>query len=196
MSLVTLTLSSALAVTPVEVAAVGKPAPAFTLADTTGQSVSLSQFGGKTVVIEWFNPDCPYVKYAHGTGPLRTQPARVTASGVAWVAINSGAAGKQGAGLERNVAARTEYAMAYPVLLDGDGVVGRTYAAKTTPHVYVVDPAGKLAYAGALDNAPLGEAPAGGVVNYVDAALADLAAGRPVATPSTKSYGCSVKYAN
>ncbi len=192
--LVALLAFDAAAVTPVEVASVGRPAPAFTLEDTDGKQVSLSQYAGKTVVVEWFNPECPYVKYAHGSGPLRTQPSRAQAEGVVWLAVNSGAPGKQGAGLERNQAARREYAMDYPVLLDPIGRIGRFYAAKTTPHMYVIDPQGVLAYAGALDNAPLGEVAGGTAVNYVDAAVADLKAGRPVGVSTTKAYGCSVKY--
>jgi peroxiredoxin len=175
-------------------AAVGAAAPPFTLTSTDGTRVSLSDFAGKTVVLEWFNPDCPFVRYAHGGGPLATQPAEALAAGVSWLAINSGAPGRQGAGQERNAAARTEYRMAYPVLLDPDGTVGRAYGATSTPHMFVVDPRGTLVYAGAIDDAPQGRAPGATPTSYVQAALADLAAGRPVGTPQTKAYGCSVKY--
>jgi len=175
-----------------EPAAIGSPAPDFTLTDTDGAAVSLSSFAGKTVVLEWFNPDCPFVKYAHGAnGPLKGQPARVTSDDVVGIAINSGAPGKQGYGLERNQRARTEYGMDYPVLLDESGAVGRTYGAKTTPHLYVIDPTGTLVYAGGLDDAPMGT---GNASNHVDACLADLAAGRDVANAASKPYGCSVKY--
>lgn len=182
---------------PPAVAAIGKPAPAFSLPSTEGKTVSLADHRGKTVVLEWFNPDCPFVKYAHGPGgPLATQPKEAQAHGTVWLAINSGAPGKEGAGLDRNVAARAEYAMTYPVLLDEGGQVGKAYGAKTTPHMYVVDPQGALVYAGGLDNAPMGTAEGGAAVPYVVRALADLAAGRPVSTATTKPYGCSVKYAN
>lgn len=178
-------------------AAVGQKAPAFSLPGTDGQTVSLAQHAGKTVVLEWFNPDCPFVKYAHGPGgPLVKASRDAQAAGVVWLAINSGAPGKQGAGRERNVAARVEYGMDYPVLLDESGAVGRAYGAKTTPHLYVVDPSGTLVYAGGLDNAPLGKPETGALVPHLTNALADLAAGRPVAQAQTKPYGCSVKYAD
>lgn len=173
-------------------AAVGAPAPDFTLTDTEGQSTSLSSLRGKTVVLEWFNADCPFVKYAHGkAGPLRNQPDRVVSDKVVWLAINSSARGKQGSGMERNRKAREDYQMSYPVLLDPDGTVGRLYGAKTTPHLFVIDPAGVLSYAGGLDDAPMGN---GDRTNHVDSCVADLAAGRVVKKPSTKPYGCSVKY--
>jgi len=176
-------------------AAVGQPAPAFSLAATDGATHSLAQYAGKTVVLEWYNPDCPFVKYAHGPGgPLTAQPTKVTGSGVVWLAINSGAPGKQGADPARNVQSRTEYGITYPVLLDPTGTAGQAYGATNTPQMYVIDAKGTLVYAGALDNAPLGTLEGPAAVNYVDAALADVAAGRPVATPTKKAYGCSVKY--
>ncbi len=174
-------------------ATVGKPAPDFALKDLAGQEVRLSSFRGKTVVLEWFNPECPFVKYAHGEGPLRDMAAKAGAKGVVWLAINSGAPGKQGTGAELNRAAAASWDLSHPVLLDESGTVGRQYGATTTPDMYVVAPDGTLVYAGALDNAPLGKAD-GAVVDYVGAALADVAAGRPVATPTTKPYGCGVKY--
>ncbi len=171
---------------------VGAPAPDFTLPDTKGNQVKLSSFLGKTVILEWFNPDCPFVVYAHGKdGPLTTQTPRVLSDGVVWLAINSGAPGKQGAGLERNVAAREQYGMTYPVLMDPKGTVGRLYGAITTPHMFIIDAKGTLVYAGGLDRAPLGR---GDATNYVDAALADLKAGEAPGRSRTKPYGCSVKY--
>lgn len=180
---------------PAAAAELGQPAPDFTLTDTDGKAHKLSDYAGKTVVLEWFNPDCPFVVYAHGKeGPLRAQPGRVVDDDTVWIAINSGAPGKQGHGLERNQKARVEYAMDYPVLLDEDGAVGRLYGAKTTPHMYVVNPAGQLVYAGGLDDAPMGRG-AKSATNHVDACLGDLAAGKPVATAEAKPYGCGVKYA-
>ena len=171
---------------------IGEPAPVFSLPDTTGKEVSLSAFKGKTVVLEWFNPDCPFVVYAHGgKGPLSEQTPRVLADGTVWLAINSGAPGKQGAGLARNVAARQEYGISYPVLMDPEGKVGRMYGAVTTPHMFVIDAKGTLVYAGGLDRAPLGR---GDKTNYVDAALVDLKAGKTPDRARTKPYGCSVKY--
>ena len=183
--------SEALAADPA-VAAVGAVAPDFSLTDTEGQTVSLASLRGKTVVLEWFNPDCPFVKYAYGkAGPLRTQPKRVVSDKVVWLAINSNAPGKQGSGVDRNKKAREEYQMTAPVLMDPDGKVGRLYGAKTTPHMFVIDPEGMLVYAGGLDSAPMGN---GDRTNHVDACLRDLAAGEAVKTASTKPYGCSVKY--
>lgn len=175
-------------------AVVGEKAPDFTLTDLNGAAVSLSDYAGKTVVVEWFNPDCPFVKYAHGPkGPLRGFADKHAESGVVWLAINSGAPGKQGHGVERNKKAVEEYAMTHPVLIDESGAVGRAYSAKTTPHMFVVNGDGVLVYAGALDNAPLGNA-TGPLTNHVDAALADLAGGGDVKTATSKPYGCSVKY--
>ena len=162
------------------------------MTDTDGKEVALAELKGKTVVLEWFNPDCPFVRYAHGgEGPLKTQPARLMAEGVVWLAINSSAPGKQGSGTQRNSEARAKWSIDYPVLMDPDGVVGRRYGAKTTPHMFVIDPTGVLVYAGALDNAPMGR---GKASNYVDQALADLKSGQAVQLNSTKAYGCSVKY--
>jgi peroxiredoxin len=138
-------------------AKVGEPAPAFSLPSVSGDTVALADFAGKTVVHEWFNPDCPFVKYAHGEGgPLATLANEQTKSGIVWLAINSGAPGKQGAGAERNKQAQADWKLEHPILIDEDGKVGQTYGAQTTPHMFVIDPAGKLIYAGALDNAPLG----------------------------------------
>ncbi|MCY2959454.1 MAG: thioredoxin family protein [Planctomycetota bacterium] len=176
-------------------AALGKPAPDFELKDLDGKAVKLSDYKGKTVVLEWFNPECPFVVRAHGEGSLKDQATRVTKDGVVWLSINSGASGKQGAGLEENRKAKAAWKMANPILIDPKGDVGRRYEAKTTPHMYVIDAKGNLAYRGAIDNAPNGKPEDGAaLVNYVDAALADLKAGKPVAKPETKSYGCSVKY--
>lgn len=176
-------------------AAVGQPAPAFSLPDLTGKTVSLSDFAGKTVVLEWFNPGCPFVEYAHGEGPLKGMAAEWTSKGVVWLSINSGAPGKQGAGLEANRAAAAKWNIQNPILLDEEGQVGRAYGAKTTPHMYVVGPAGKVAYMGALDNAPLGKVDGGGPrKDLVGGALGELLGGKPVSVASTTSYGCGVKY--
>lgn len=176
--------------------AVKNPAPDFTLSDLNGKQVSLSSLRGKTVVLEWFNPGCPFVRYAHGEGPLKDLAKKHTANGIVWLAVNSGADGKQGAGVDVNRQASKEWSMDHPVLIDGTGQVGKSYGAKTTPHMYVIDPNGSLIYKGALDNAPLGKVPSEGLVNYVDGALAALSSGKPVEVAETKPYGCSVKYAS
>lgn len=176
---------------------VGQPAPDFTLKDLDGKPVKLSDYRGKLVVLEWFNPGCPFVKASHTRGTLVETPAREAAKGVVWLAVNSAAPGKQGYGPEASRAGVQQFRMSYPVLLDESGQVGRTYGATNTPGMMVIDKDGKLAYRGAIDNSPDGEreSPQGGVlVDYVSAAIDDLAAGRPVAHPETKQYGCSVKY--
>ncbi len=182
---------------PLATAVVGQPAPDFTLSDTEGKTVRLSDHKGKLVVLEWWNPGCPFVKFAHGEGPLRSMAAEQTAQGVVWFAINSGAAGKQGAGADASREGAKGFGMTHPVLLDEAGTVGRAYEARKTPHVYLIDDQGVLVYRGAIDNAPIGEVDGGGAyVNYLAAALADVRAGKPVATPQTDAYGCSVKYAS
>jgi peroxiredoxin len=177
------------------VAEVGKPAPEFTLTDLDGTSHALSSYRGKTVVLEWFNPKCPFVKFAHTKGPLTDQAAKETHSGVVWLAINSGAPGKQGHGVDTNKAGVAEYGMKHPVLVDESGEVGRNYGAEKTPHIYLVDDKGTLRYRGAIDNAPFGEVDGDGkYVNYLSAALDELRASKPITTPETPSYGCTVKY--
>lgn len=178
-------------------AELGQPAPDFTLTGTDGRPFHLADLKGKRVVLEWFNPDCPFVRHAHTQGPLKDQGNRAAQAGVVWVAINSGAPGKQGAGLARSQSAVKEYGISYPVLIDESGQVGRRYGAKSTPHMYLINEKGVLVYRGAIDNAPLGAPEGGGggaVVNHVEAALRDVQAGKPVKTPETKPYGCSVKY--
>jgi peroxiredoxin len=176
---------------------VGSPAPDFELSDLDGKKVSLSSFKGKTVVLEWFNPGCPFVQKSHTVGSLKDTAARHAKDGVVWLAINSGAAGKQGYGVEANREGVKTFGLAHPVLLDEAGTAGKSYGAKRTPTIVVIDPKGTIVYRGAIDNSPdgEGESPQGGkLVNYVDMALGDLAAGRAVGTPETEAYGCSVKY--
>jgi peroxiredoxin len=178
-------------------AELGKPAPDFTLPDVDGKPFTLSQLKGKVVVLEWFNPRCPFVKRNHELGPLKDMAARVQKQGIVWLSINSAAKGKQGNGADTTKFGMAKYGMQNPVLLDEDGKVGHAYGANHTPHMFVIDAKGTLAYRGAIDNAPDGETDLGApFVNYVDGALADLAAGKPVAKPETQAYGCSVKYAD
>jgi peroxiredoxin len=178
-------------------ARVGAEAPDFELPDLNGKLVKLSSFRGRIVVLEWFNPNCPFVKASHTKGSLVNTATRQQQSGVVWLAINSGAPGKQGNGVEANRAGVERFKLSHPVLLDESGRVGHAYGAQHTPHMYVIDARGTLVYRGAIDNSPDGEgesAPNGKLVNYVDATLADLSAARPVATAETEAYGCSVKY--
>jgi peroxiredoxin len=185
------------AVTAVTAAMVGKPAPDFTLKDYDGKSYKLSDLRGKTVVLEWFNPGCPFVKASHTKGSLKDTAKRDVAKGVVWLAINSAAPGKQGHDASDVATGRKAFDMENPILADEAGQVGRLYGATNTPHMFVIDPQGTLVYRGAIDNSPdgEGESPTGGkLINYVDAALDDITAGHPVQTKETKAYGCSVKY--
>ena len=178
-------------------AVIGKPAPDFKLKDLAGKEVKLASFKGKTIVLEWFNPGCPFVKKSHGVGSLVGTAKKHTKAGVVWLAINSGAPGKQGADVALNTEAAKTWSMEHPILRDETGVVGKAYGATNTPHMFVIDKKGVLVYAGAIDNSPDGEgksAEGGKLVNLVDAALEDVAAGKAVRTPSTKAYGCGVKY--
>lgn len=177
---------------------VGKPAPDFTLTDLNGQTHSLSSFKGKTVVLEWVNPDCPFVRkhYNKSTNMPDTQKA-AAADGVVWLQINSAASGKEGdydvakaKAWQKNVGAT---ATAY--FRDQDGKVGHLYDARTTPHMFIITPDGTLVYQGAIDSIrsanPDDIAKA---TNYVTTALTELKAGKPITHSSTKEYGCSVKY--
>ena len=141
---------------PAPAAEVGKPAPDFTLTDSAGKTHQLSALRGKNVVLEWFNPDCPFVRFAHGQGPLKDLAQQVAGADLVWLSVNSGAPGKQGHGKERNQQALTDYAMKNPILLDEDGSVGRTYGAAKTPHLFLIDAKGVLVYRGGVDNAPMG----------------------------------------
>lgn len=175
----------------------GDPAPAFVLKDTGGAEHSLAAYlaDGKTVVLEWFNPDCPFIRKHHAAHRTMNETyAAFADSGVVWLAINSGAAGKQGADPERNRAAVKEYALAFPLLLDADGAVGRAYGAKTTPHMFVIDKHGVVAYAGAIDDDASPGKP--GETNHVADALKAVLAGGIPAVAETRPYGCSVKYAD
>lgn len=180
---------------PVRQAKVGGPTPDFVLNDLEGKPVKLSDHKGKTIVLEWFNPECPFVKYAHGEGPLKSLAETYTAKGVVWLAVNSGAPGNQGHDPAVNIKWAAEYGMKHPVLLDESGGVGHMYGAKTTPQIFVIDPSFTLRYAGALDNAPRGKAPEGGVSNYAAQAIDAVLAGAAPDPSEPKSYGCSVKYA-
>ena len=178
-------------------AAVGQTAPDFSLPDLDGKSVKLSEHKGKLVVLEWFNPSCPFVKASHTKGSLVDTAQRLTEGGVVFLAINSGAEGKPGSGKEANQAAKRNFGMAHPVLLDEDGKVGHLYGAAKTPHIFVIDEGGTLVYRGAVDNSPDGEgqsAEGGQLVSYLEQAVSALQENRPVSVPETKAYGCSVKY--
>jgi peroxiredoxin len=176
---------------------VGQPAPNFKAADANGKPVSLSDFRGKTVVLEWNNPGCPFVKKHYGSGNMQKTQAAAAKDGVVWLSINSGAPGKQGHmnGAEAKAFVAQSGARPTAYLLDPNGVVGKTYDAKTTPHMYIVNKSGALVYAGGIDDKPTpNPADVAGARNHVLAALAELKAGKPVSVATSRPYGCSVKY--
>ncbi|MEE2756219.1 MAG: redoxin domain-containing protein [Myxococcota bacterium] len=179
---------------PAIIAELGKPVPDFELKDVDGQVHKLSQYRGKTIVLEWFNPDCPFVKVAHNEGKLAQKAKAHAASGGVWLAINSGAPGRQGHGQERNQKARAEFSIKYPILMDESGHVGRLFDAKKTPHMFVIDAQGVLVYAGALDSTRGAGYKVDRFDDYLSDALKSVADKKPVAVPSTKAWGCSVKY--
>jgi len=196
-ALIALAAASALAAPAVAAPAVGQPAPAFTAVDASGKTRSLSEYKGRTVVLEWTNEGCPYVRKHYDSGNMQSLQREATKDGVAWLTIVSSAPGTQG--YLTQATAKTwkakERAAPTDVLLDPKGVVGRAYDAKTTPHMYVIDRTGKLAYMGGIDDQPSSDPDSlKGARNYVVAALADVKAGRAVAQSVTRPYGCSVKY--
>jgi peroxiredoxin len=177
---------------------VGDPAPAFTTVDDQGKTRSLSEFKGKYVVLEWHNNGCPYVKKHYGAGNMQKLQREWTGKGVAWLTIISSAPGTQGyvtADQSREYV-KAQNAAATAVLLDPSGDVGHLYDAKTSPHMIVINPEGVVVYNGAIDDKPTADpGDIEGAKNYVSEALTAAMAGKPVATPSTQPYGCSVKYA-
>jgi peroxiredoxin len=178
-------------------AVVGQRAPMFAATDTSGKPVSLADFAGRTVVLEWVNPGCPYVRKHYDSANMQGTQRRAADRGVVWLAVNSTASGHVDYRQPAAMAAwmQQQKAGATHTLMDSDGKIGRAYGARTTPHLYVIDPKGTLVYAGGIDDKPSADpADVKTAKNYVDAALADLGAGRPVAQAATRPYGCSVKY--
>ena len=179
-------------------AKVGEPAPAFSLDATTGKAVSLADQRGKLVVLEWTNHECPYVRKHYETGNMQALQKEATGQGVVWLTVISSAPGTQGHVSAKEADELTSGRKAGPtaVLFDPTGGVGRAYGATNTPHMYVIDRAGTLMYAGAIDDRPTTrKSDVPGANNYVRAALQAVAAGQPVKTPVTRAYGCTVKYA-
>lgn len=189
----------ALAVAPADAAtgpAVGQPAPAFTATDSQGHTQSLADYRGKVVVLEWTNHDCPYVGKQYRSGNMQALQKQAAANGVVWLSVISSAPGEQGyvSGDQANRLTTERNAAPAAVLLDPAGNLGRAYNAKTTPHMYIVAPDGTLVYMGAIDDQPNTSGDPAKARNYVSEALQAVAAGKPVAAPSTAAYGCSVKY--
>ena len=178
-------------------ATVGQPAPAFSAIDASGKTVSLADYKGKHVVLEWINPGCPFVQKHYHSANMQGTQKQATTQGVVWLAVNSTATEASDYKAPAAMAQwmQAQHAAASATLIDSDGKVGRAYGARTTPHLYIVNPAGTLVYAGAIDSkASSSPGDIAGATNYVKLALSESLAGKPVSTPSTRPYGCSVKY--
>lgn len=190
-----LTLSAGAALAGGEV---GQSAPDFSLPDTNGQTHQLSQYKGKWVVLEWYQPDCPFVKKHYGSGNMQALQKEFTAKGVVWLSIDSSAPGEEGnyPADKLNQIATSQGAARTALLLDPEGKVGHDYGAKTTPDMYIINPEGKLVYEGAIDNKPTTVvADIKTAMNYVKVALDSSMTGKSVSQTVTRPYGCSVKYA-
>lgn len=178
-------------------ATVGQPAPAFSVANTDGKTVSLADFKGKHVVLEWVNPGCPFVQKHYKPGNMQGLQKDYTAKGVVWLTVSSTAPDASDYKKPADLAGwmKSGNAAATHTLMDDDGKVGKAYGARTTPHMYIINPTGTLVYAGAIDsNRSANPADIPAATNYVRKALDELLAGKPVSTATTQPYGCSVKY--
>lgn len=178
-------------------AVVGKSAPAFTVKNATGQDVSLAKFAGKIVVLEWFNPGCPFVKKFYEHSDMHRFQTSAASKGVVWLTISSSAAGRPGYIDPKEAVTIAQQHGIEPsqLLLDPHGEIGKAYGARTTPHMFVIDPKGVLSYAGAIDNTPSthsDDIPS--ATNFVLSAIDALGEGKAPSPASTESYGCSVKY--
>lgn len=176
----------------------GAKAPDFSVVDVDGKLQKLSDYAGKTVILEWTNHDCPYVRKHYGSATMQSLQKDMAKEGVVWLSVISSPAGEQGHvdAARAKELTRTRDAAPASILLDPQSKLARAYGAQTTPHMYIVDPKGTLAYAGAIDDKP-SSSPASltGARSYVRQAVAELEAGKPVSEPATKAYGCAVKYA-
>jgi peroxiredoxin len=195
--LTALAIFVARAIYAIDVPPVGSSAPDFSLTDAKGKAHSLSEYKGKYVVLEWFNPECPFVKKHYGSGNMQKLQEEFTGKGVVWLTIDSSAPGLEGnlsaEQAEKKIAEWKTKQTA--LLLDPDGKAGQAYGAKNTPHMFIINPDGKIIYEGAIDSkASPNPADIPTSTNYVKAALDESLAGKPVSNPTTKPYGCSVKY--
>jgi len=180
-------------------AKVGEPAPNFTAVDSNGQTHTLAEYHGKFVVLEWHNNGCPYTQKHYNSGNMERLQKEWTQKGVVWLTVISSAPGTQGyvTAAEENDYMRRMNAAPTAALLDPTGALGHLYDAKTTPHMFIISPSGVLIYDGAIDDKPTHDAadiPSS--TNYVSAALSEAMVGKPVSTPTSRPYGCSVKYAH
>ncbi|MHC4622523.1 MAG: redoxin domain-containing protein [Planctomycetota bacterium] len=171
-------------------AGAARKAPVFTLKSFDGKEVSLSDYRGKIVVLEWFNDECPFVRHHYDKANTMVDLSeKYKDKNVVWLAVNSTSHTKD----EQNKVFAGKHKLPYPILDDRSGAVGRAYGARSTPHMFIIGASGDVVYSGAIDNSPLGRKKEG-VINYVDRALAELTSGKPVSAAATKPYGCNVKY--
>jgi hypothetical protein len=194
-----LSLAFATLTLPAFAVAPGSTAPDFKGTDSNGVQHTLSDYRGKFVVLEWANQGCPYDRKHYLSGSIESQQREWTAKGVVWLSVISSAPGEQGyvTPSEENTYLKTMHASPTAALLDPTSAIARLYEAKTTPHIFVIDPTGKLIYQGALDDKPTTEqADLKGARNYLNETLTAAMAGKPVPVASTRPYGCSVKYAH
>ena len=192
-----LTIAAFTALFAADSPAVGTNAPDFSLTDSKGKTQSVSQYKGKYVVLEWFNPDCPFVKKHYGSGNMQKLQAEFTAKGIVWLTIDSNASGLEGylTAEQANAKMADWKTKQTALVLDPDGKAGRSYGAKNTPHMFIINPEGKIVYEGAIDSkATPNPADIANSTNYVKVALEESLAGKTVSTANTKPYGCSVKY--
>ncbi len=193
-SLVTILLAATLAIAAPKA---GDQAPDFTGTDSNGKSHKLSDYKGKWVVLEWTNSGCPFTIKHYASGNMQKLQKEWTAKGVTWLTVLSSAPGKQGymTAADENAYLQQKNATPTAALLDPEGTIGHLYGAKTTPHMFIIDPAGKVVYAGAIDDKPsTDQDDIAGSKNYVSAALTEALSGKPVSVANTTPYGCSVKY--
>jgi len=194
-----LALALATLALPAFAVAPGAPAPDFKGTDSNGTQHTLSEYRGKYVVLEWANKGCPYDQKHYLSGSMENLQKEWTAKGVIWLSVISSAPGEQGyvTPSEENTYLKTMHAAPTAALLDPTSAIARLYEAKTTPHIFVIDPTGKLIYQGAIDDKPTTEqADLKGARNYLNETLTAAMAGNPVPVASTRPYGCSVKYAH
>jgi peroxiredoxin len=191
------TLAASTALFAADSPAVGTNAPDFSATDSEGKTQTVSQYKGKYIVLEWFNPECPFVKKHYGSGNMQKLQEEFTGKGVVWLTVDSSASGKEGhLTAEQANAKMTEWKTKQTALvLDADGKAGQAYGAKNTPHMFVINPEGKIIYEGAIDSkATPNASDIAGSTNYVKVALEESLAGKTVSNANTKPYGCSVKY--
>jgi peroxiredoxin len=184
---------------PATQARIGAPAPAFSLADSNGKTISLADFKGKTVVLEWTNHDCPYVRKHYGGNAMQALQKKWTGQGVVWLTLISSQPGTQGfvTAAEANKLTSDRNAAPTAVLFDSKGEVGRAYGAQVTPHMYVITGDGKLAYMGGIDDkATTRLEDLKTAKNFVDQALGEVTQGKPVSTTTSRAYGCTIKYSS